>query len=64
MFGPRLFRSRWVALIWAAGIVWTAYDVAGAAPSTPAHGQAAVATDAVGDAIDPADLAAIANATS
>lgn len=24
----RLFRSRWSALLWAAGILWTAYDVA------------------------------------
>ena len=26
----RLFRNRWVALIWAAGIVWFAIGVAGA----------------------------------
>jgi hypothetical protein len=25
----RLFRSRWTALIWAAGIVWLALNVAG-----------------------------------
>ena len=25
---PRLFRSRWIALFWAAGICWTAIDVA------------------------------------
>ncbi len=25
---PRLFRSRWWALLWAAGICWTAIDVA------------------------------------
>jgi len=24
----RLFRSRWAALLWAGGILWTAYDVA------------------------------------
>ena len=37
MFGPRLFRSRWAALLWAGGILWTAYDVAGgAAPPAPA----------------------------
>ena len=28
----RLFRSRWAALLWSAGIVWTAYDVANDAP--------------------------------
>jgi hypothetical protein len=28
MFGShaRIFRSRWWALLWAAGILWTAYD--------------------------------------
>ena len=23
-----IFRNRWIALLWAAGILWTAYDVA------------------------------------
>lgn len=32
----RIFRSRWAALLWAGGIVWTAYDVAeAAAPAKP-----------------------------
>lgn len=31
----KLFRSRWTALLWAGGILWTAYDVAGSAPSPP-----------------------------
>ena len=64
MFGPRLFRSRRAALFWSAGILWTAYDVAEAAPSTPppAHGHAAAMADATGEAIDPADLAALGNA--
>ncbi|MBB6123825.1 hypothetical protein FHS92_001554 [Sphingobium subterraneum] len=30
--GPRLFKSRWAALLWAAGIVWMAYSFAGDAP--------------------------------
>ena len=29
----KLFLSRWSALIWAAGILWTAADVAGVSPS-------------------------------
>lgn len=32
MFGPRLtslFKSRWMALLWAAGIIWTAVDFVG-----------------------------------
>lgn len=27
-----VFRSRWHALFWAAGILWLAYNVAGSAP--------------------------------
>jgi hypothetical protein len=27
-----VFKSRWMALIWAAGIIWFAYDFAGAQP--------------------------------
>jgi hypothetical protein len=41
-----VFRSRWMALLWAAGIIWFACDVAG---SQPQHGNAsensAAATD-------------------
>lgn len=36
MFGPRLtsiFKSRWMALLWAAGIVWTAVDFVGVSGS-------------------------------
>lgn len=28
-----IFRNRWWALLWAAGIIWLAYDVAGSAPA-------------------------------
>lgn len=27
-----IFRNRWMALVWAAGIIWFAYDFAGSAP--------------------------------
>jgi hypothetical protein len=27
-----IFRSRWMALLWAAGIIWFAYDFAAASP--------------------------------
>ena len=27
-----VFKSRWMALIWAAGIIWFAYDFAGSQP--------------------------------
>lgn len=36
----RLFRSRWAALLWAAGIIWFAVDVAdGNAPASPPSAQ-------------------------
>ena len=66
MIGRRLFRSRWAALLWAGGIVWTACDVAEAtksddAASTPtANGSAAL--DATGMIADAKDLAVLAGA--
>lgn len=57
---PRLFRSRWAALIWAGGIIWTAMEFADSQAS--GHGDR-VAVDAAGEAVDANDLAAIANAT-
>lgn len=66
MIPTGLFRSRWKALFWSAGILWTAYDVASATsspPPTPGNGaQAAVAADATGEAVTAADLAVLANA--
>lgn len=61
MFGPRLFRSRWSALFWSAGIVWLAYDIAEDAPHGHPTGTAQV--DAPGAAVTADDLAAIGNAT-
>jgi hypothetical protein len=37
MFGMRastIFKSRWMALLWAAGILWFAYDFAGSQPAS------------------------------
>ena len=28
-----VFKSRWMALVWAAGVLWFAYSVAGSEPS-------------------------------
>ncbi len=51
MFGyARLFRSRWSALLWAAGILYLAYDFAGAQPADDSSANA-----------DAADTAALAN---
>ena len=64
MIPSKIFRNRWSALLWAGGILWTAYDVAGAAPSKPAATNAAAPadTDATGVAVDSADLSVLANA--
>ncbi|WP_242139968.1 MULTISPECIES: hypothetical protein [unclassified Sphingomonas] len=60
----KIFVSRWSALFWAAGILWTAVDTVGFAPAHHA-GQAkpvASITDATGSAVSPQDLATLANA--
>ncbi len=63
MFSSRIFRSRWAALFWAGGIVWTAYDVAEAnAPDAAVNNVAAADQDATGEAVTDADLAVLANA--
>lgn len=41
----KLFLSRWSALIWAGGILWTAVDVSGAGPSLLPEDPAAVAAN-------------------
>ena len=48
-----IFRSRWMALLWAAGIVWMAVDVAGS-PDTEANN--AQSTDESGVVIDQAQM--------
>ena len=40
-----IFKSRWMALLWSAGIIWFAYDVAGSQP----QGQDSNSADAVSD---------------
>ncbi len=67
MMFAKLFRSRWSALVWAGGIVWSAADFADSAPvvAPPANAATGVDTkpqDATGEAVDPADLAVLANA--
>ena len=51
-----VFKSRWWALVWGAGILWTAYDVASAQPQGNSAGNNASAetsTDGTGAAITP-----------
>ncbi|WP_010187529.1 hypothetical protein [Sphingomonas sp. PAMC 26605] len=65
----KLFLSRWSALLWAGGILWTAVDTVGFGPAakTPATVEATPAntadqTDATGTVINSDDLAVLANA--
>jgi hypothetical protein len=51
-----VFKSRWMALIWAAGIIWFAYDVAGSEPQAAnASANADQATDASGSPVTSDD---------
>jgi hypothetical protein len=47
-----IFRSRWMALLWAAGILWTAYDFAAPDGDNAGNNQADMP-------INSADVAAI-----
>lgn len=47
-----IFKSRWMALFWAAGICWFAYDVA-----DMAAGDKATTTDATGATVSDAAVA-------
>ena len=57
-----IFKSRWFALIWAAGILWFAYDVAGGGNTeTDANGVTTV-TDATGTKVDNQQMEAVKKA--
>ena len=36
-----VFKNRWMALLWAAGIIWFAYDIAASAPQDDGNNTAA-----------------------
>ena len=56
-----IFRSRYMAMLWAAGIIWLAYGVAGPAdPSTAGGNRQAV--DATGAPVTPQDIEALQSA--
>jgi hypothetical protein len=62
-----IFKSRWMALIWAAGVLWTAYDYAEAQPQAPTNAAAGndasdEPTDATGAPISPEDQQKLADA--
>ena len=49
-----IFKSRWMALVWAAGIIWFAYDMAESRRRRPtAHDNGDQATDVTGAPITP-----------
>jgi hypothetical protein len=51
-----IFKSRWMALLWAAGILWLAYDVAGSAPQpSNTSDNAEQQTDVTGAPVTPDD---------
>jgi hypothetical protein len=56
-----VFKSRWMALLWAAGIIWFAYDVAGSEPQG-GNASAENATDATGAPVTAADEQKLADA--
>jgi hypothetical protein len=54
-----IFRSRYMALVWAAGIIWLAYDVAGSAgPETDGNNQVQ-AIDVTGAPVTQQDIDAL-----
>jgi hypothetical protein len=51
-----VFKSRWMALLWAAGIIWFAYDFAGSEPQAGnASANAEQGTDASGSPVTADD---------
>lgn len=63
MRSSTIFKSRWMALIWAAGIIWFAYDVAGSQPQQGnASANSAEATDATGAPVTADDERKLAEA--
>ena len=56
-----VFKNRWMALLWAAGIIWFAYDFAGSAPATDGN-NAEEATDVTGTPVTADDQKRLADA--
>ena len=51
-----IFKSRWMALLWAAGIIWFAYDMVPAASGDAGNNAAAAeTTDVTGAPVSPDD---------
>jgi hypothetical protein len=50
-----IFKSRWMALLWAAGILWFAYDFAAPSDDVSNATNAEQATDVTGAPVTPDD---------
>ena len=61
----KLFLNRWSALLWAAGVLWTAEDMVGFGPPAAQPTNVAASnetdTDATGVTVDGNDLQLLAN---
>jgi hypothetical protein len=56
MRSSTIFKSRWMALLWAAGIIWFAYDIAGSSQGDEiAAANASQSTDSTGTTITSDD---------
>jgi hypothetical protein len=53
-----IFKNRWWALVWAAGIIWFAYDFSGGQPQDQAGNN--VMTDATGNPVSGDDANKVA----
>ena len=51
-----IFKSRWMALLWAAGIIWFALDIAGPGESKAGNSTEAKPTDVTGAPIKDKDV--------
>ena len=54
-----IFRSRWMALLWAAGIIWFAVDFTSPDASATNGSANAVSTDVTGSPVNNQDMAAL-----
>jgi hypothetical protein len=59
-----IFKSRWMALLWAAGIIWFAYDVGTSEPQATNNSDAVQTTDVTGAPVTPADEKKFAEAVN
>lgn len=54
-----IFRSRWIALLWAAGILWTVYEIVPTPEAAPDPGNAtgtASGGESTADAVNSAEI--------